>query len=137
MLQHVFSFFKYLNVQIIIFFIIVSASPMIQNYISIIYAKLILASKWHHLEELKFAISHTMAVILKLPLKYKALMMIQNFFKLLMRYGDPADKGAIKITRRDNTVSTISDLHRSYDALQYPLIFWQRGAMILLAGDFR
>uniref|UniRef100_A0A1B6E419 Helitron helicase-like domain-containing protein n=1 Tax=Clastoptera arizonana TaxID=38151 RepID=A0A1B6E419_9HEMI len=37
--------------------------------------------------------------------------------------GDPVDKRAIKITRRDNTVSTISDLHRSYDALQYPLIF--------------
>ncbi|XP_055924623.1 uncharacterized protein LOC129956714 [Argiope bruennichi] len=39
--------------------------------------------------------------------------------------GDPVDRRAIKITRRDNTVSTISDLHRSYDALQYPLIFWQ------------
>ncbi|XP_063993418.1 uncharacterized protein LOC135171058 [Diachasmimorpha longicaudata] len=39
--------------------------------------------------------------------------------------GDPVDKRAIKITRRDNTVSTVSDLHRSYDALQYPLIFWQ------------
>jgi len=39
--------------------------------------------------------------------------------------GDPVDKRAIKITRRDNTVSRISDLHRSYDALQYPLIFWQ------------
>ncbi|XP_063917052.1 uncharacterized protein LOC135132785 [Zophobas morio] len=39
--------------------------------------------------------------------------------------GDPVDKRSIKITRRDNTVSTISDLHRSYDALQYPLISWQ------------
>ncbi|CAB3244804.1 unnamed protein product [Arctia plantaginis] len=39
--------------------------------------------------------------------------------------GDPVDKRSIKITRRDNTVSMISDLHRSYDALQYPLIFWQ------------
>ncbi|XP_057664480.1 uncharacterized protein LOC130898900 [Diorhabda carinulata] len=39
--------------------------------------------------------------------------------------GDPVDERSIKITRRDNTVSTISDLHRSYDALQYPLIFWQ------------
>ncbi|XP_063909717.1 uncharacterized protein LOC135127238 isoform X2 [Zophobas morio] len=28
--------------------------------------------------------------------------------------GDPVDKRSIKITRRDNTVSTISDLHRSY-----------------------
>ncbi|XP_046868470.1 uncharacterized protein LOC124460918 [Drosophila willistoni] len=39
--------------------------------------------------------------------------------------GDPVDKRSIKITRRDNTVGSISDLHRSYDALQYPLIFWQ------------
>ncbi|GFV52845.1 helitron_like_N domain-containing protein [Trichonephila clavipes] len=39
--------------------------------------------------------------------------------------GDPVDKRSIKITRRDNTISTISDLHHSYDALQYPLIFWQ------------
>ncbi|GFX28377.1 helitron_like_N domain-containing protein [Trichonephila clavipes] len=39
--------------------------------------------------------------------------------------GDPVDKRSIKITRRDNTINTISDLHRSYDALQYPLIFWQ------------
>ncbi|GFT86759.1 helitron_like_N domain-containing protein [Trichonephila clavipes] len=39
--------------------------------------------------------------------------------------GDPVDKRSIKITRRDNTISTISDLHRLYDALQYPLIFWQ------------
>ncbi|XP_049315830.1 uncharacterized protein LOC125779235 [Bactrocera dorsalis] len=39
--------------------------------------------------------------------------------------GDPVENRAIKITRRDNTISMISDLHRSYDALQYPLIFWQ------------
>lgn len=39
--------------------------------------------------------------------------------------GDPVENRAIKITRRDSTVSTISELHRSYDALQYPLIFWQ------------
>ncbi|XP_074115113.1 uncharacterized protein LOC141537831 [Cotesia typhae] len=39
--------------------------------------------------------------------------------------GDPVDKRSIKITGRNITVSTISDLHRSYDALQYPLIFWQ------------
>lgn len=39
--------------------------------------------------------------------------------------GDPVDSRAIKITRHDYTVSTISDIHRSYDALQYPLIFWQ------------
>jgi hypothetical protein len=34
--------------------------------------------------------------------------------------GDPVDNRAIKITRRISTVSTISDLHRSYDVLQYP-----------------
>ncbi|GFS87392.1 helitron_like_N domain-containing protein [Nephila pilipes] len=38
--------------------------------------------------------------------------------------GDPVDNRAIKITRQDSTVSTISDLHRSYDALKYPLVFW-------------
>jgi len=37
--------------------------------------------------------------------------------------GDPVDNRAIKITRRNSTVSKISDLHRSYDALHYPLIF--------------
>ncbi|GFT84156.1 helitron_like_N domain-containing protein [Nephila pilipes] len=39
--------------------------------------------------------------------------------------GDPVDYRAVKVTRQDSTVSAISDLHRSYDALQYPLIFWQ------------
>ncbi|XP_054719193.1 uncharacterized protein LOC129228538 [Uloborus diversus] len=39
--------------------------------------------------------------------------------------GDPANSRDLKITRRDRTVSIISDLHRSYDALQYPLIFWE------------
>ncbi|GFS47605.1 helitron_like_N domain-containing protein [Nephila pilipes] len=38
--------------------------------------------------------------------------------------GDPVDNRAIKIARWDSTVSTISDLHFSYDALQYPPIFW-------------
>ncbi|GIY33960.1 hypothetical protein CDAR_571401 [Caerostris darwini] len=43
----------------------------------------------------------------------------------IIMVGDPVDNRAIKITRRDSTVHVISDLHRSYDALQYPLIFWQ------------
>ncbi|GFU54166.1 helitron_like_N domain-containing protein [Nephila pilipes] len=33
---------------------------------------------------------------------------------------DTVDNRAINITRQDSTVSTISDLHCSYDALQYP-----------------
>ncbi|GIY82156.1 helitron_like_N domain-containing protein [Caerostris darwini] len=43
----------------------------------------------------------------------------------IIMVGDPVDNRAIKITRRDSTVHVISDLHLSYDALQYPLIFWQ------------
>jgi hypothetical protein len=39
--------------------------------------------------------------------------------------GDPVNNRDLKIIRRDSTVHIISDLHRSYDALQYPLIFWQ------------
>ncbi|GFS98690.1 uncharacterized protein NPIL_536121 [Nephila pilipes] len=41
--------------------------------------------------------------------------------------GDPVDNRAIKITRQDSTVSTISDLHRSYEALQYPHILTRTG----------
>lgn len=36
--------------------------------------------------------------------------------------GDTVNNRAIKNTRRVNTVSTFSDLHRSYDALPCPLI---------------
>ncbi|XP_055904662.1 uncharacterized protein LOC129940368 [Eupeodes corollae] len=43
----------------------------------------------------------------------------------IIMVGDPVDNRSIKITHRDNTVSKISDIHRLYDALQYPLIFWQ------------
>lgn len=43
----------------------------------------------------------------------------------IIMVGDPVDNRSIKITHRDNTVSRISDIHRLYDALQYPLIFWQ------------
>ncbi|XP_011213487.3 uncharacterized protein LOC105233194 [Bactrocera dorsalis] len=39
--------------------------------------------------------------------------------------GDPTEHRDIRIQRRDNTVQTIQDNHRSYDALQYPLIFWE------------
>ncbi|GIY45117.1 helitron_like_N domain-containing protein [Caerostris darwini] len=43
----------------------------------------------------------------------------------IIMVGDPVDNRDIKITRRDSTVHVISDLHRSYDALQYPPILWQ------------
>ncbi|GIY87456.1 helitron_like_N domain-containing protein [Caerostris extrusa] len=43
----------------------------------------------------------------------------------IIMVGDPVDNRAIKITRCDSTVHVISDLHRSYDSPQYPLIFWQ------------
>lgn len=39
--------------------------------------------------------------------------------------GYPLNNRPIKNARRDNTVSTILDGHRSYDALQYSIKFWQ------------
>jgi len=40
--------------------------------------------------------------------------------------GDAFECRDIRIKRRDNTVHTIEDCsHRSYYALQYPLIFWE------------
>ena len=39
--------------------------------------------------------------------------------------GDPCEHRDIRIQRRDNTMQIIQDNHRSYDALQYPLIFWE------------
>lgn len=39
--------------------------------------------------------------------------------------GDPSERRDIRIQRRDNTMQIIQDNHRSYDALQYPLIFWE------------
>lgn len=39
--------------------------------------------------------------------------------------GDVFERRDIRIMRRDNTLQTIQDTHRSYDALQYPLIFWE------------
>ena len=39
--------------------------------------------------------------------------------------GDSCERRDIRIQRRDNTMQIIQDSHRSYDALQYPLIFWE------------
>ncbi|GFS75362.1 uncharacterized protein NPIL_126121 [Nephila pilipes] len=39
--------------------------------------------------------------------------------------GDPTERRDIRIQRRDNTVQIIQYNHRSYDALQYPYIFWE------------
>ena len=39
--------------------------------------------------------------------------------------GDPVENRKIKITKQISTVRTVTNLYRSYDALQYPLIFWQ------------
>ena len=38
--------------------------------------------------------------------------------------GDPCERRDIHIQCRDNTMQIIQDNHRSYDALQYSLIFW-------------
>lgn len=39
--------------------------------------------------------------------------------------GDAFERRDIQIQRKNNTVHTIENSHRSYDALQYPLIFWE------------
>uniref|UniRef100_A0A182HPH8 Helitron helicase-like domain-containing protein n=1 Tax=Anopheles arabiensis TaxID=7173 RepID=A0A182HPH8_ANOAR len=39
--------------------------------------------------------------------------------------GDRTSTREIVIRRRNNNLEFISDIHRSYDALQYPLIFWK------------
>ena len=39
--------------------------------------------------------------------------------------GDPYERRDIRIQRRDYTMQIIQDNHRSYDALQYPLKFWE------------
>ena len=38
---------------------------------------------------------------------------------------DPCERRDIRIQCRDNTMQIIQDNHRSYDALQYPMIFWE------------
>ncbi|XP_072400392.1 uncharacterized protein [Diabrotica undecimpunctata] len=40
--------------------------------------------------------------------------------------GDRTGTREIVIRRRNNNLQFIADTHRSYDALQYPLIFWKR-----------
>ncbi|GFV38658.1 integrase catalytic domain-containing protein [Trichonephila clavipes] len=40
--------------------------------------------------------------------------------------GDPTERRDIRTQRRDNTLKTIQDNHRSYDAQHYSLIFWER-----------
>ncbi|KAF8768472.1 hypothetical protein HNY73_021289 [Argiope bruennichi] len=39
--------------------------------------------------------------------------------------GDRTSTPEIVIRRRDNNLESIADTHRSYEALQYPLIFWK------------
>jgi hypothetical protein len=39
--------------------------------------------------------------------------------------GDTCERRDIRIHRRDNTMQIIQDNPRSYDALQYPMIFWE------------
>lgn len=43
----------------------------------------------------------------------------------IVMVGDAFERRDIRIMRRNNTVQSIQDTHRSYDALQYPLIFWE------------
>lgn len=43
----------------------------------------------------------------------------------IVMVGEQFEQRDIRIMRRDNTVQTIQDSHRSYDALQYPIIFWE------------
>ena len=38
--------------------------------------------------------------------------------------GDSCERRDIRIQHRDNTMQIIQDNHHSYDALLYPLIFW-------------
>ena len=39
--------------------------------------------------------------------------------------GDPCERRYIRIQRRNDRMQIIRDNHRSYEALQYPLIFWE------------
>jgi hypothetical protein len=39
--------------------------------------------------------------------------------------GDGFDRRDIILEKRNNQLQSVSDTHRSYDALQYPLIFWK------------
>lgn len=39
--------------------------------------------------------------------------------------GEQFEQRDIRVMRRNDAVESISDTHRSYDALQYPIIFWE------------
>ena len=39
--------------------------------------------------------------------------------------GDPSERRNNRIQRRHNTMQIIQDNLRSYDAVEYPLIFWE------------
>lgn len=43
----------------------------------------------------------------------------------IVMVGEVFERRDVRIMRRNNTLQTIQDTHRSYDALQYPLIFWE------------
>lgn len=43
----------------------------------------------------------------------------------IVMVGDAFENRDIRIMRRNNSLQVIQDTHRSYDALQYPLIFWE------------
>lgn len=43
----------------------------------------------------------------------------------IVMVGGVFEQRDIRIMRRDNNIQVIHDSHRSYDALQYPLIFWE------------
>lgn len=43
----------------------------------------------------------------------------------ILMVGDAFENRDIRIMRRNDSLQVIPDTHRSYDALQYPLLFWQ------------
>jgi hypothetical protein len=43
----------------------------------------------------------------------------------IVMVGDQFERRDIRIMRRNNTLQVIQDTHRSYDSMQYPLIFWE------------
>lgn len=48
-----------------------------------------------------------------------------NEVAIVMVGAGEGDRRDIVINRRDETLNRIAETHRSYDALQYPIIFWQ------------
>lgn len=43
----------------------------------------------------------------------------------IVMVGEAFERRDVRIMRRSNSIQVIQDTHRSYDALQYPLIFWE------------